>query len=235
VCGRFVQTSSPERLALRFGAVDTIGDGHRPRYNVAPSTPVPAIIEAGGRRLGLLRWGFVPPWSDAPSSGPQPINARSEGAATSRLFSPALARRRCIVPADAWYEWTEEDGARQPWLLTAEPAGPTAIAALWSTWRPNDPANTSRGQLSTVALLTTEATGPAAEVHHRMPVLVADDALDDWLDPELTRAPELLSELAARTAPVRVTRVSRRVNDVRNDDATLIEADDGCVSGDAGR
>jgi putative SOS response-associated peptidase YedK len=79
VCGRFVQTSSPERLALRFGATDTIGHELTPRYNVAPSTPVPAIIEASGRRLGLLRWGFVPSWADDPSSGPRPINARSEG------------------------------------------------------------------------------------------------------------------------------------------------------------
>jgi len=235
MCGRFVQTSSPERLALSFGAVDTIGDQHQPRYNVAPSTPVPAIIDAGGRRLGLLRWGFVPPWADAPTSGPQPINARSEGAAVSKLFAPALARRRCIVPADGWYEWNEEDGARQPWLLTPEPAGPTAIAALWSTWRSHDEQDASTTTLSTVALLTTEATGTAATVHHRMPVVVPDDMLDDWLAPQLTDAPELLADLAARMTPVRVTRVSRRVNDVRNDDATLVEAVDGCASGDAGR
>ncbi len=234
MCGRFVQTSPPERIALRFGAFDTI-DGHSPRYNVAPATPIPAIIEADGRRLGLLRWGFVPSWADAPSSGPQPINARSEGAAASRLFGPALARRRCIVPVDGWYEWNEEGGARQPWLLTTGTAGPTAIAALWSTWRPKDPADTSMGPLSTVALLTTEATGRAAEVHHRMPVLVPDDALEEWLDPDLRRAPELLAEIATRAASVRVTRVSRRVNDVRNDDATLVEADEGWVSGDAGR
>jgi putative SOS response-associated peptidase YedK len=235
VCGRFVQTSSPERLALRFGATDTIGHELTPRYNVAPATPVPAIIEASGRRLGLLRWGFVPSWADDPSSGPRPINARSEGVATSRLFAPALERRRCIVPVDGWYEWNEERGARQPWLLTPEPAGPTAIAALWSTWRPKDPDGATVEPLSTVALLTTEATGRAAEVHHRMPVLVPDEALEDWLDPQLERAPELVAELAARAAPVRVTRVSRRVNDVRNDDATLIAAIDGWVSGDAGR
>ena len=235
MCGRFVQTSSPDRLALHFGAVDTIRDQHLPRFNVAPSTSVPAVIDAGGRRLGLLRWGFVPPWADAPTGGPQPINARSEGAATSKLFGPALARRRCIVPVDGWYEWNEEQGARQPWLLTPEPAGPAAVAALWSSWRPRDAHDRSAMTLNSVALVTTEATGPAAAVHHRMPVVVPDDSLDDWLSPQFTDPAGLLAELAVRVTTVRVTRVSRRVNDVRNDDATLVEAVDGCASGDAGR
>jgi putative SOS response-associated peptidase YedK len=235
MCGRFVQTSSPQRLALRFDAADTIGDDHRPRYNVAPSTPVPSVLDVDGRRLGLLRWGFVPPWAATPSDGPRPINARSEGAASSRLFGPALERRRCIVPVDGWYEWNEEDGARQPWLLVPEHGGPAAIAALWSTWRSRDAKEPSSPSLSTVALMTTEASGPAAAVHHRMPVIVPDEALGDWLDPRNTRASTLLADLAGRAAPVNVTRVSRRVNDVRNDDASLLHAVDGWVSGDAGR
>jgi len=224
VCGRFVQTSSPERLALRFGAVDTITVAHRPRYNVAPSTPVPAVIAAEGRRLGLLRWGFVPTWAQAPDRGPRPINARSEGAASSRLFGPALARRRCVVPVDAWYEWNDEGGARQPWLLTpVAPVAPVAVAALWSTWCDRSDETGRAATLSTVALLTTEATGAAAEVHHRMPVHVPDELLDEWLDPHHTAAQGLLQELLARAPAVRITRVSRRVNDVRNDDARLVE------------
>jgi len=222
VCGRFVQTSSPERLALRFGAVNTIADGLTPRYNVAPSTPIPAVLTADDRRLGLLRWGFVPPWADAPGSGPQPINARSEGAATSRLFGPALARRRCIVPVDAWFEWSHEGEARQPWLLRAEQDGPAAVAALWSIWCDRTSPAATPAMLSTVALLTTAATGAAAEIHHRMPLTVPDGLLDDWLDPHRNGAQDLLQLLAARALPVQITRVSRRVNDVRNDDADLL-------------
>jgi len=229
MCGRFVQATSPELLARRFSAVDTIGSDHAPSYNVAPSTPIPVIIEADGRRLGRLQWGFVPSWAEDPDRGPRPINARAEGVATSRLFGPALARRRCIVPVDAWYEWSDERGARQPWLLTPGTTGhddgtPVAIAALWSTWRGTSPGTSDGPARSTVALITTAATGPAAQVHHRMPLVVPDERIDDWLDPSRTRPQELLSDLTDRVTPVRVTRVSRRVNDVRNDDATLLEA-----------
>jgi putative SOS response-associated peptidase YedK len=233
MCGRFVQTSSPQLLAQRLGAVDTITHVTGPRYNVAPSTPIPALIDADGRRLGLLQWGLVPSWSAAPDSGPRPINARCEGAATSRLFGPALARRRCIVPVDGWYEWTDEGGARQPWLLAPESGGPdadapVAVAALWSMWR-GAPSSSADGPsapplapLSTVALMTTAATGRAAEVHDRMPLVVPADLLDDWLDPGRRHAENLLAVLTTREITLRVTRVSRRVNDVRNDDASLV-------------
>jgi len=222
VCGRFVQTTSAQRLALRFGAVDATSDALRPRYNVAPSTLIPALIRADSRRLGLLRWGFVPTWARDPDRGPRPINARTEGAAESRLFAPALARRRGIVPIDAWYEWTDEDGARQPWLIRPVAAGPVSVAALWSVWRAPDAAPDS-DPLATVALLTTAAKGPAASIHHRMPLTVPDALLDDWLDPSADGAPSLLGELAALEVEVTVTRVTRRVNDVRNDGPDLLE------------
>jgi putative SOS response-associated peptidase YedK len=222
MCGRFVQTSSPQRLAERFAAVDTITSEHRPRYNVAPSTPIPAVIDAGQRRLGLLRWGFVPPWAKDPDEGPRPINARLEGLATSRLFGPALARQRCIVPVDAWYEWTDEDGARQPWSLRPVEEGPVALAALWSIHRAAD-APVDAPPLATVALITTEAQGAAASVHHRMPLTVGDDLLDAWLDRSCPADGSLLSALSATAPDVEVVRVSRRVNDVRNEGAELLE------------
>ncbi len=230
MCGRFVQTSPAQRLALQFGATDTTDDGLRPRWNVAPSTPVPAVIDAGarddgGRRLGLLRWGFVPSWARGPDDGPRPINARVEGAAASRLFAPALARRRCIVPLDAWYEWTDEDGARQPWLLRPTTDVPVAVAALWSTWR--DPtAQADAPMLATVALMTTEARGRAAEVHHRMPLLVPDALLDDWLAADVPADAALLGALTAGVPEVDVVRVARGVNDVRNDGPELVEPAD---------
>jgi putative SOS response-associated peptidase YedK len=222
VCGRFVQTSSVERLAAHFQATDVTEGQLRARHNVAPSTPVPAIIDAGGRRLGLLRWGFVPSWSRSPEDGPRPINARVEGAATSRLFAPALARQRCVVPVDAWYEWTDEDGARQPWLLQPRSREPAAVAALWSTWRPRDGVPDDR-PLATVALMTTEATGAAATIHHRMPLIVPDGLLDAWLDPTAPADATLAAALRTTVVELDVVRVSRRVNDVRNDGPDLMD------------
>ena len=230
MCGRFVRTSSPERLALRFGATDTIDAQLPPSWNVAPSHRIPAVLDTGSeptgrRRLGLLRWGFVPSWARGPDDGPRPINARIEGAATSRLFSPALARRRGIVPLDAWYEWTDEDGARQPWLLRPTTDGPVAVAALWSTWR--DPSGPDDAPpLGTVALVTTEARGRAADVHHRMPLLVPDDLLDAWLDPGAPADATLVAALTDGTPDVDVVRVARRVNDVRNDGPELVAPSD---------
>lgn len=228
MCGRFVQVSSSERLALALGAVDVSAGALRPRHNVAPSTEVAAVIASDGRRLGALRWGFVPSWTRDPADGPRPINARAEGAATSRLFGPSVRSRRCAVPVDGWYEWVEEDGARQPFLLRDPDGGVVALAGLWSTWRdprdaggPGDPAP----PLATVAIVTTEARGAAAVVHHRMPLVLAGEDLDAWLDPTTPDPVALLARTAASVEPVlEVRRVSRRVNDVRNDDPTLLDA-----------
>lgn len=231
MCGRFVQTTSTQRLAEQFAATDTTGGALPPRFNVAPSTPIPVVIAADGRRLGTMRWGFVPSWSRDPDAGPRPINARVEGAAASRLFATALAGRRGVVPVDAWYEWTDEDGARQPWLLRPRADGPVAVAALWSTWRAPDAAPDA-APLATVALMTTEAGGEAATVHHRTPLLVPEALLDDWLAPG--RCDDgLLATLAATPPDVDVVRVSRRINDVRNEGPELCEP--AGVSGDAGR
>ena len=222
MCGRFVQVSTSERLALALGATDVTGGALRPRHNVPPATDVGAVLESDGRRLGTLRWGFVPGWARDPAAGPRPINARAEGAATSRLFGPSLRARRCVVPVDGWYEWTEEDGARQPFLLRDPDGAPLALAAVWSTWR--DPEG-SAPPLATVALITTEARGPAATVHHRMPLPLAGDDLDAWLAPGTADPVALLAATAGSVTPdLEVRRVSRRVNDVRNDDASLLDA-----------
>jgi putative SOS response-associated peptidase YedK len=226
MCGRLVQVSSSERLAAALGAVDVSGGALPPRRNVAPSTEVAAVLTSSGeRRLGLLRWGLVPSWSRDPSDGPRPINARAEGAAASRLFAPSLRDRRCVVPVDGWYEWRDEDGARQPFLLRDPDDTPLALAALWSGWR--DPGG-ARPPLSTVAIVTTAARGPAATVHDRMPLLLTATGCDDWLDPAHPDAAALLASAVATVdaaeSRLEVRRVSRRVNDVRNDDASLLDA-----------
>lgn len=221
MCGRFVQTSSAQRLAATFSATDVTDAPLGGRYNVAPSTPIPAIIAAPERRLGTLTWGFVPSWSKDPNAAPKPINARAEGASSSRLFASALRHRRCIVPIDAWYEWTQEGTVRQPWLMQPAQRRPLAIAALWSSWRPKDDV-TGQSSINTVALLTTEAHGDAATVHHRMPLSVPEGLIDRWLDRGQPADASLLAEMAEEVFDIDVTRVSRDVNDVRNDHAGLL-------------
>jgi putative SOS response-associated peptidase YedK len=223
MCGRFVQTTPYVDLAALFDALDVTARAHVPSRNVAPSATVPALLGGDQRRLGLLRWGFVPPWARDPAAGPRPINARAEGAASSRLFAPAVAHRRCVVPIDGWFEWRDEDGVRQPFLLRRTDGAPTAIAALFSTWR----ASADAAPLGTVALVTVEATGVAATVHHRMPLAVTGDDLQAWLDPTAADPSGLLARLEADrdtgTDLREVVRVSRRVNDVRNDDPGLLD------------
>lgn len=238
MCGRFVSVSSTEVLAARFAVDEVVEAERRPSWNVAPSSRIDAILDHDDRRrLGRLRWGYVPAWSDDPERGLRPINARAEGAATSRLFRDSLARRRCVVPMDGWYEWREREGggAKRAYLLAVDDDRPFAVAALRSVWRPRD---TAGEPLHTVALVTTAATGAAAEVHDRMPLVVPDALLDDWLDEDAADPAGLLEALVHTGVDVRVTEVSTRVNRVGNDgpELALPLADDGPgVSGGAGR
>src|ERR1700730_2484324 len=147
MCGRFTSTSSPARLAERF-AVDEVKAEPLPiRYNVAPTQPVYAIAESRGehprRMLGTFRWGLVPSWAKNPAIGSKMINARAEGVATKTAYKQALARRRCIIPADAFYEWQVVDGvgakaAKLPHAIRRRDGEPLAFAGLWEVWRDPD-------------------------------------------------------------------------------------------------
>lgn len=220
MCGRFVAVSSADLLAARF-RIDEVSAERAPSHNVAPSQDVPAMLDVDGRRrLGLLRWGYVPAWSEDPSRGVRPINARSEGAATSRMFRDALAHRRCAVPMDGWYEWRSDpaEGTKRAFHLALASPGPFAVAALRSVWR----SAPGTEPLHTVALLTTAARGTAASVHDRMPLIVADRLLDDWLAPELGTPAALLEALVDVEHDVVAHEVSTRVNRVGNDGPDLV-------------
>lgn len=229
MCGRFVSVSSTEVLTARFG-IDEVSAERPPSHNVAPSQEVPALIDdAGRRRLGLLRWGYVPSWSDDPTRGVRPINARAEGAAGSRMFRDALARRRCAVPMDGWYEWCEDrdGGPKHAFHLALTAPGPFAVAALRSVWRGGD----AGPALHTVALLTTAARGRAADVHDRMPLVVPDHLLDDWLAIGTGDPARLIGALVAAEHDVVVHEVSTRVNRVGNDGPDLVRPLDGPLAG----
>ena len=225
MCGRYLAVSDPEQLAERFEVDEIRTEPQPPRYNVAPSTEVYAILEdEAARRLGTLRWGFVPVWAKQLKGGPQPINARLESVATSKLFAPSFRRKRCLLPADGFYEWQDrgEGRRKQPYHL-ADPDGvPLAFAGIWSSWR--DPQQEDPNPLFSAAIITTEARGTMTELHHRMPVMLPATLWQDWLTASEDEAPHLLETVTALPAPtLRATPISDRVNSVRNDGPELLE------------
>jgi len=221
MCGRFTLTSTPEELARRFGldALPSVS----PRYNIAPGQEVLAIRShaGGGRAAALLRWGLVPAWSDpaaASASGPL-INARAETAAARPAFRDAFRQRRCIVPASGFYEWANRGDFRQPYWIAPNDGMPFGIAGLWERWSAPDGA-----RLESCALLTTAANARVAELHDRMPAILAPADYAAWLDPG--RGVAALSELLAPVASgaLALRPVGTRVNRVENDDAACLDA-----------
>ena len=225
MCGRYLSLSSPDALAERFAVATVKLEAAQPRYNVAPSTQVPAVIEHDGdRRLGPIRWGFVPRWAKQLKGSPQPINARVETVASNRMFATAFKRHRCLLPADGFYEWLDRgEGRRKQPFHIADPDGePLAFAGIWSVWR--DPAAGDAEPLSTAAIITTAAAGEMERIHHRMPLILPASLWDDWLAADEDDAPHLLETIQALGAPrLTATPISDRVNNVRNDGPELLE------------
>lgn len=225
VCGRYVSVSSPEQLAERFRVDEVRTDGLGARYNVAPTLPVYAVIEhEDRRRLGTLRWGFVPPWAQDPKRGPAPINARLEGVAGSRMFAPSFRRRRCLLPADGFYEWRArgEGRRKQPYHLHRPDGEPLALAGIYTSWR--DPNDDDADPLFSCAILTTTAAEAMADIHERMPVILPQRLWSSWLTSDADDVPHLHGELRELAHPTLVADpISERVNDVRNDGPELLE------------
>lgn len=228
MCGRFLSLSSPDELAERF-EVDEVRDEVRTdplpqRYNVAPSTSVYAVVaRSQTRRLGTLRWGFVPHW--ATDLGRAQINARVESLGRSKMFSASFERRRCLVPADGFYEWHDRgNGSRkQPYHLADPDGSLIAFAGIWSVWR--DPAQDDPDPVFSMAIVTTAAAGEMERLHRRMPVVLPPNLWDDWLTADVDAAPHLLDTVGALAAPrLTATPVTDRVNSVRNEGPELLRA-----------
>jgi len=236
MCGRYASTRDPATLAIEFDAVDgTDGAAPSADYNVAPTKPVLSVVtrhprDAQGipdrdrtvRSIRVMRWGLVPHWAKDPSIGSRMINARAESAATKPAFRDPVARRRCLLPADGWYEWQAGSGARkQPFFITPADGSGLALAGLWSTWRPAD---APEQVLVSCAVLTTDAVGPLAEVHDRMPLILPTQAWAAWLDPDSDDPGPLLAPPPAQlVAALELRPVSTEVNDVRRDGPALVE------------
>lgn len=225
MCGRFVSSSPVSVLAERFLAAEVTAEDLGPRFNVAPSDPVLAVATVhGARRLGTLSWGLVPNWAATPPTGRRLVNLRSETVAQRGGFRRTLQHRRCIVPADGFYEWQIRPGRapKQPYLVRARDGSLLAMAGLWDVW--SDRTDPSAGRLRTCTVLTTAPNRVMAPLHDRMPVLLAPDTWDAWLDPEVTDV-DALGDLL-RPCPddaLELVPVGTAVNNVRNDGPSLVE------------
>ena len=216
MCGRYLLYTSTDTLARAFGLDPADRPNLEPRYNIAPTQDVTIVrAEAGRHRLDRARWGLVPSWAKDVGIGAKLINARSETVAEKPAFRRAFAARRCLVPADGFYEWTTEGKAKQPWLIAPVVEGPIAFAGLFEDWRAPE-GETVRS----CTILTTDANADIAHLHHRMPVILAADAYDRWLTAPAAAISALL--VPAPSGSLTARRVDPRVNAVRNDDAGLI-------------
>ncbi|MFD2767329.1 SOS response-associated peptidase [Micromonospora eburnea] len=214
MCGRYATTRSAGDLSALFESSDETGGAVGPDFNVAPTDPVPLVRLApeGHRLLSVGRWGLVPHWSRSAAGAARMINARAETVATSRAYAPSFARRRCLVPADGWYEWVREpDGRRQPYYMTPVDGSVLAFAGIWSVWEPAGAA------LLTFSVLTTAAVGELAEVHDRMPLLLPRERWAAWLGPADEPAALLAPPAPEWLAGLEIRPVSPAVGDVRND------------------
>jgi putative SOS response-associated peptidase YedK len=220
MCGRYELSSHPTAIALAFGLPHP--PDVRPRYNIAPAQQVPIVRgnAAGERELVELRWGLVPRWAKDPSIGTHMINARAETVATKGAFRNAFARHRCLVPVNGFYEWKRTANGKQPLHIGRADGRPFGLAGLYERWL------SPEGEvLDTCAIVTTQSCASLTDVHDRMPVIVPEAQYARWLDGSRHDVADLLVPWAGEE--LRVYPVSKRVNSVVNDDASLCDPADG--------
>ena len=223
MCGRYVLKSTPQHIREAFGieGPDTAqSEEWRPHFNIAPTQFAPIVrVVDGARRLDLLKWGLIPSWAKDATIGNRLINARSETAPEKPAFRAAFKSRRCIVPADGFYEWQQQPSGKQPHYIHRKDGELLAIAGLWEHWTPPE----STVPLLTFTILTTEANSWMRRLHDRMPVVLEGDEVARWLDPASNFADLEALMRPLGDADLEAYPVSKAVNNVRNDAPALLE------------
>jgi putative SOS response-associated peptidase YedK len=223
MCGRYVRKSTRREIANWFAAADPEGLEWGPSYNVAPQTFQPVVRlnrDTGQREIVLMRWGLIPYWSKDAKIGYSTINAKAETVATAPAFREAVRRRRCLVPADAFYEWQKLDPKhKQPFAIALASREPYGLAGVWERWK--DPRTGE--SLETFTIITTEANEVVAPLHNRMPVIIERKDYARWLGDNDPAEPPL--DLLRSYPAVKMTawKVDKSVGNVRNDAAHLLE------------
>ena len=219
MCGRYALIASAPRLARLLGLIDL--PELPPRYNIAPTQAVTVVraTHPGGRELVMMRWGLIPAWSKTPGKDYRMVNAKAETLAQRPAFRTAYRRRRCLIPADGFYEWKQLPGRKQPYYVAMKDGAPFVFAGLWERWRGAD-----EQIIDSCTIITTEPNDMVADIYNRMPAILEEKDYDAWLDPEQqdTRPLDALLrpyEASALTA----TPVSTHVNNPRNDDPRCME------------
>jgi len=221
MCGRYLLKATDDDLRRLFGYVEH--PNLAPRYNIAPTQDAPVMRQrrepAGERTLANLRWGLIPPSAVDPKKGPPQINARGESLLEKRSFAAAFRRRRCLVPADGFYEWREGDPSKQPFLVERRDGASVAFAGIWERWGPrHDP----QAAIDSFAIITTAANDFLRPLHPRMPVILQPENFARWLDPD--GEAESLNDLLVPAANdlLRVVPLGRAVNAARAEGPELI-------------
>jgi putative SOS response-associated peptidase YedK len=237
MCGRYAATKDPAKLIEEFDAID-LTEGHaRADHNLAPTKNVVTVVqrhprdedgevledEPAERSLRMMKWGLVPFWAKDPSVGSRMINTRAETAAEKPAFRRALVSRRCLVPADGWYEWRRTGKEKEPFYMTAPDDSSIAFGGIWESWRPKD-GSSDEQPLITFSIITTDAAGQLTDVHHRMPLIVPRSHWDGWLDPDREDVKDLLVPTPDDIVDsLELRPISTLVNNVRNNGPELLE------------
>jgi putative SOS response-associated peptidase YedK len=218
MCGRYAITTAPEAMRGLFRYLDQ--PNFPARYNVAPTQPIPVVrLLEGQRRFSLVRWGLIPAWVKDPRTFSLVINARGESVLDKPAFRAAMRYRRCLIPADGFYEWKRDGERKRPYFVRMKGGGPIAFAGLWEAWSgPNGE------ELETAAIVTTVANQTLRAIHDRMPVIVPPEAFDLWLDCRGVDAETAAALIQpAPDAWLEAYEVSTAVNRTANDSSALIE------------
>jgi len=217
MCGRYAITTAPEAIRQLLRYLEQ--PNFPPRYNVAPTQPVPIVrMNEGKRQFALVRWGLIPSWVKDPRTFSLVINARGESVLDRPAFKNAIKYRRCLFPADGFYEWERKAERKRPYFVRRKGGGPLAFAGVWESWMgPNGE------EQETAAIITTRASPSIAHIHDRMPVILAPEAFDFWLDPKVDAEMAMAVIQPAKDETIEHYEVSRTVNRFENDSPQLVE------------